>query len=124
MPYLDIEARGHIVGMCQEGLPFQAISELGGIPLFTVYDTITKFQCIGTVRTQKNRQTSNRDRMRPMRTQPHHHLRSLLNGHTDHQALTFMIQREIYKLGKHLHIAPKKPYLRPQDFQCCLAIGQ
>ncbi|MBW0549735.1 hypothetical protein O181_089450 [Austropuccinia psidii MF-1] len=53
MPYLDIETRGHIVGMRQAGLPFRAISDLVGIPLLTVYDMVAKFQIIGTVRTQK-----------------------------------------------------------------------
>ncbi|MBW0501192.1 hypothetical protein O181_040907 [Austropuccinia psidii MF-1] len=32
--------------------------------------------------------------------------------------------REIHKLGKHLPIAPKKPYLWPQDFQRHLAFAQ
>ncbi|MBW0515096.1 hypothetical protein O181_054811 [Austropuccinia psidii MF-1] len=34
------------------------------------------------------------------------------------------IQREIHKLGKYSRIAPKKPYLRPQDFQRRLAFAQ
>ncbi|MBW0488891.1 hypothetical protein O181_028606 [Austropuccinia psidii MF-1] len=53
MPYLDIETRACIVGMQQAGLPFQAILDLVGIPLSTVYNTVAKFQVIGTVRTQK-----------------------------------------------------------------------
>ncbi|MBW0516265.1 hypothetical protein O181_055980 [Austropuccinia psidii MF-1] len=53
MPYLNIETRGRIVGMRQAGLPFQAILDLVGIPLSTVYDMVAKFQIIGTVRTQK-----------------------------------------------------------------------
>ncbi|MBW0576040.1 hypothetical protein O181_115755 [Austropuccinia psidii MF-1] len=61
MPYLDIETRGRIIGMRQAGLPFQAILDLVGILLSTVYDTVTKFQIIGTVRTQKNRPTSDND---------------------------------------------------------------
>ncbi|MBW0584762.1 hypothetical protein O181_124477 [Austropuccinia psidii MF-1] len=37
---------------------------------------------------------------------------------------TQTIQREIHKLGKHSQIAPKKPYLRPQNFQRRLAFTQ
>ncbi|MBW0557764.1 hypothetical protein O181_097479 [Austropuccinia psidii MF-1] len=53
MPYLNIETRGRIIGMRQAGLPFRAILDSVGIPLLTVYDTVAKFQVIGTVRTQK-----------------------------------------------------------------------
>ncbi|MBW0585729.1 hypothetical protein O181_125444, partial [Austropuccinia psidii MF-1] len=49
MPYLNIETRGRIVGMRQAGLPFRVISDFVGIPLSTVYDTVAKFQVIGTV---------------------------------------------------------------------------
>ncbi|MBW0579089.1 hypothetical protein O181_118804 [Austropuccinia psidii MF-1] len=56
MPYLDIKTRGRLVGMHQAGLPFRVISDLAGIPLTTVYDTIDKYQQIGTVRTQKERE--------------------------------------------------------------------
>ncbi|MBW0481460.1 hypothetical protein O181_021175 [Austropuccinia psidii MF-1] len=41
-----------------------------------------------------------------------------------HTVSTQTIQREIHKLGKHSCIAPRKPYLRPQDFQQCLAFTQ
>ncbi|MBW0544715.1 hypothetical protein O181_084430 [Austropuccinia psidii MF-1] len=41
-----------------------------------------------------------------------------------HQVLTRTIQREIHKLGKQSEIAPKKPYLWPQDFQQRLAFAQ
>ncbi|MBW0581059.1 hypothetical protein O181_120774 [Austropuccinia psidii MF-1] len=41
-----------------------------------------------------------------------------------HQVLTRTIQCEIQKLGKQSCIAPKKPYLRPQDFQWRLAFAQ
>ncbi|MBW0526455.1 hypothetical protein O181_066170 [Austropuccinia psidii MF-1] len=37
---------------------------------------------------------------------------------------TQTIQRKIHKLGKHSRIAPKIPYLRPQDFQRRLAFAQ
>ncbi|MBW0570441.1 hypothetical protein O181_110156 [Austropuccinia psidii MF-1] len=37
---------------------------------------------------------------------------------------TKTIQCEIHKLGKDSHIAPKKPYLQPQDFQWRLAFAQ
>ncbi|MBW0485462.1 hypothetical protein O181_025177 [Austropuccinia psidii MF-1] len=53
MPYLNIETRGRIIGMQQAGLPFQAISDLVEILLSTIYNTVAKFQVIGTVRTQK-----------------------------------------------------------------------
>ncbi|MBW0590387.1 hypothetical protein O181_130102 [Austropuccinia psidii MF-1] len=95
MPYLDIETRARIVGMQKAGLPLRAISDLVGIPLSTVYDTVAKFQVIGTVT-------------------------DLMTHHVS----THTIQRKIHKLGKCLRIAPKKPYLRPQDFQRCLAFAQ
>ncbi|MBW0577506.1 hypothetical protein O181_117221 [Austropuccinia psidii MF-1] len=41
-----------------------------------------------------------------------------------HHVSTHTIQREIHKLGKPSHIAPKKPYLWPQDFQCRLTFAQ
>ncbi|MBW0583660.1 hypothetical protein O181_123375 [Austropuccinia psidii MF-1] len=41
-----------------------------------------------------------------------------------HMVSTQTIQQEIHKLGKHSHIAPRKPYLRPQDFQWRLAFAQ
>ncbi|MBW0591080.1 hypothetical protein O181_130795 [Austropuccinia psidii MF-1] len=41
-----------------------------------------------------------------------------------HTVSTQTIQQEIHKLGKHSRIAPRKPYLRPQDFQQRLAFTQ
>ncbi|MBW0538686.1 hypothetical protein O181_078401 [Austropuccinia psidii MF-1] len=41
-----------------------------------------------------------------------------------HTVSTQTIQQEIHKLGKHSRIAPRKPYLRPQDFQWRLAFAQ
>ncbi|MBW0591109.1 hypothetical protein O181_130824 [Austropuccinia psidii MF-1] len=38
--------------------------------------------------------------------------------------MTHTIQHEIHKLGRHLRIAPKKPYLWPQDFQQRLTFAQ
>ncbi|MBW0593043.1 hypothetical protein O181_132758 [Austropuccinia psidii MF-1] len=55
MPYLNIKTRGRLVGMRQAGLSFRVISDLTGIPLMTVYNTIEKYQRIGTVRTQKKK---------------------------------------------------------------------
>ncbi|MBW0569912.1 hypothetical protein O181_109627 [Austropuccinia psidii MF-1] len=125
MPYLVLENRGRIVGMRQAGLPFRAISHLVGIPLSTVYDMVAKFQLIGTVRTQKKTGRppimTDRDRRELDRiiTQGR---RLMVAQVTD--LMTRTIQRKIHKLGKHSRIAPKKPYLRPQDFQCCLAFAQ
>ncbi|MBW0478381.1 hypothetical protein O181_018096 [Austropuccinia psidii MF-1] len=41
-----------------------------------------------------------------------------------HQVSTRTIQRKIHKFCKHLRIAPKKPYLRPQYFEWRLAFAQ
>ncbi|MBW0592365.1 hypothetical protein O181_132080 [Austropuccinia psidii MF-1] len=41
-----------------------------------------------------------------------------------HTVSTQTIQREIHKLGKNSRTAPRKPYLRPQDFQRRLAFAQ
>ncbi|MBW0585562.1 hypothetical protein O181_125277 [Austropuccinia psidii MF-1] len=53
MPYLNVEMRGRIVGMRQAGLPFQAISNLAGVPFTTVYNTMKKYKRFGTVQTKK-----------------------------------------------------------------------
>ncbi|MBW0534351.1 hypothetical protein O181_074066 [Austropuccinia psidii MF-1] len=39
------------------------------------------------------------------------------------QVSTRTVQQEIHQLGKQSRIAPKKPYLRPQDFQRQLAFA-
>ncbi|MBW0578692.1 hypothetical protein O181_118407 [Austropuccinia psidii MF-1] len=41
-----------------------------------------------------------------------------------HMVSTQIIQQEIHKLEEHSRIAPRRPYLRPQDFQRCLAFAQ
>ncbi|MBW0591713.1 hypothetical protein O181_131428 [Austropuccinia psidii MF-1] len=64
--------------------------------------TFQKYQELGTVTTQKK--TGRPTKLNELSTQT--------------------IQHEIHKLGKHSRIAPKKPYLRPQDFQCWLAFAQ
>ncbi|MBW0585448.1 hypothetical protein O181_125163 [Austropuccinia psidii MF-1] len=102
MPYLDVETRGRLVGMRQAGLSFRAFAQLNNLPLTTVYKTFQKYQDIGTVMTQK-------------KTGPPTKLNELS---------TRTIQRKIHKLGKHSQIAPKKPYLRPQDFQRWLAFAK
>ncbi|MBW0462154.1 hypothetical protein O181_001869 [Austropuccinia psidii MF-1] len=53
MPYLDVETCGQIVGMRQEGLSFQAIGQFAGVPLTTIYNTVPKYQQIGTMQTQQ-----------------------------------------------------------------------
>ncbi|MBW0586191.1 hypothetical protein O181_125906, partial [Austropuccinia psidii MF-1] len=53
MPYLDVETHGRIVGMRQAGLSFRAIDQLAGVPLTTIYNTVFKYQQIGTVKTQR-----------------------------------------------------------------------
>ncbi|MBW0526454.1 hypothetical protein O181_066169 [Austropuccinia psidii MF-1] len=53
MPYLDIETYASLVGMRQAGLLFRNISDSNHIPLTTVYDTIVKYQQLGTTQTQK-----------------------------------------------------------------------
>ncbi|MBW0555189.1 hypothetical protein O181_094904 [Austropuccinia psidii MF-1] len=53
MPYLDIETHARLVGMRQAGLLFRNISNFNHIPLTTVYDTIIKYQQLGTTQMQK-----------------------------------------------------------------------
>ncbi|MBW0583922.1 hypothetical protein O181_123637 [Austropuccinia psidii MF-1] len=53
MPYLNVETHGQIVGMHQAGLRFQAIFNLAGMPLTTVYGTMKKYKHFGTVQTEK-----------------------------------------------------------------------
>ncbi|MBW0567862.1 hypothetical protein O181_107577 [Austropuccinia psidii MF-1] len=53
MPYLNVETRGWIVVMRQAGLPFQAIFNLAGMPLTTIYGTMKKYKSFGTVQTEK-----------------------------------------------------------------------
>ncbi|MBW0588402.1 hypothetical protein O181_128117 [Austropuccinia psidii MF-1] len=102
MPYLDMKTRGRLVGMHQAGLSFRAIAQLNDLPLTTVYKTFQKYQDIGTVTTQKK--TGRPTKLNELSTQT--------------------IQHELHKLGKQSRIAPKKPYLRPQDFQRRLAFAQ
>ncbi|MBW0534834.1 hypothetical protein O181_074549 [Austropuccinia psidii MF-1] len=47
----------------------------------------------------------------------------LMVAQVTHTVSTQTIQQEIHKLGKHSRIAPRKPYLHPQDFQRCLAFA-
>ncbi|MBW0471928.1 hypothetical protein O181_011643 [Austropuccinia psidii MF-1] len=110
MPYLDVETCGQIVGMRQAGLSFQAIGQLAGVPLTTIYNTVSKYKEIGTVQTQ--RKTG-----RPTI------LKDFTNLMTENVS-TRTIQQEIHKLGKASRIAPRKPYLRPQDFQAQLLFAQ
>ncbi|MBW0587574.1 hypothetical protein O181_127289 [Austropuccinia psidii MF-1] len=116
--------------MRQAGLSLRAIAELNDLPLTTVYKTFQKYQEIGTVTTQKKTcrptKLNDRDRQQLSRiitrcqrltiAQVASLMTSLVSTQT--------IQREIHKLGKHSQITPKKPYLRPQDFQCWLAFAQ
>ncbi|MBW0467668.1 hypothetical protein O181_007383 [Austropuccinia psidii MF-1] len=53
MPYLDVETRGRLVGMRQDGMSFRAIAQLNDLPLTTVYQTFQKCQELGTITTQK-----------------------------------------------------------------------
>ncbi|MBW0485232.1 hypothetical protein O181_024947 [Austropuccinia psidii MF-1] len=104
--------------MCQAGLPFQTILDLAGIPLTMVYNTIDKYQQIGTVRTQKKRErpTSMTERDRQELSQIITRGRLLTIAQvTDlmtHTVSTQTILQEIHKLSKHSHIAPRKPYLQ------------
>ncbi|MBW0567024.1 hypothetical protein O181_106739 [Austropuccinia psidii MF-1] len=101
MPYLDIKTHVCLVGMGQAGLSFRNISDFNPIPLTTVYDTIIKYQQLGT-------------------TQTHKKITNLMTKVVSTQT----IQYKIHKLGKHSCIAPKKPYLLPQDFQRRLVFAQ
>ncbi|MBW0517573.1 hypothetical protein O181_057288 [Austropuccinia psidii MF-1] len=107
MPYLDVETQGRLVGMHQAGLSFRAIAEWNNLPLMTVYNTFQKYEQIGTVTTQRKSGQPTKLTER------------------DRQQLSRIITRcRRLTLGKHSQIAPKKPYLRPQDFQCRLAFAQ
>ncbi|MBW0510801.1 hypothetical protein O181_050516 [Austropuccinia psidii MF-1] len=55
MPYLNIETHAHLVGIWQAGLLFRNISNFNCIPLTTVYDTIIKYQKLGTTQMQKKK---------------------------------------------------------------------
>ncbi|MBW0521889.1 hypothetical protein O181_061604, partial [Austropuccinia psidii MF-1] len=123
MPYLDVETRGQLVGMPQAGLLFRAIAEWNNLPLTTVYNMFQKYKQIGTITTQQKSG-------RPTKLTEHDwrqlsrivtrcrrltvaQVTSLMTSHISNRT----IQRNIHKLGKYSQIAPKKPYLRPQDFQ-------
>ncbi|MBW0570945.1 hypothetical protein O181_110660 [Austropuccinia psidii MF-1] len=117
MPYLNVETCRRIVGMRQAGLPFQAISDLAGVPLTIVYDTMKKYESFGTVQTEKKTGPP------PiMTTQDHQELDHIITQGCcltvaqvtellTHQVSTRTIRCSIHKLGKKSHIAPKKPYL-------------
>ncbi|MBW0465033.1 hypothetical protein O181_004748 [Austropuccinia psidii MF-1] len=117
MPYLDVETRGQIVGMCQAGLSFRAIGQLAGVPLTTIYDTVTKYQQIGTVQTQQKtgRPTILKDCDQHQLSQIITHCRRLTVAQVTNLMTeivsTRTIQQEIHKLGKASRIAPRKPYL-------------
>ncbi|MBW0572131.1 hypothetical protein O181_111846 [Austropuccinia psidii MF-1] len=130
MPHLDIETRGQIVGMCQAGLSFGAIGQLAGVPLTIIYDTVTKYQQIGTVKTQqKTRRPTilkDCDRRQLSRIITHFHCLTVAQAKNLMTEIVFtrIIRREIHKLGKASRIAPRKPYLQPQDFQAQLLFAQ
>ncbi|MBW0462974.1 hypothetical protein O181_002689 [Austropuccinia psidii MF-1] len=109
----NVETCARLVGMQQAGLSFRAISEWNNLPLTTVYNTFQKYEEIGTVTTQ-------RKSGRPTKLTELAQVTSLMTSPVSNRT----IQREIHKLGKYSRIAPKKPYLRPQDFQRRLAFAQ
>ncbi|MBW0582561.1 hypothetical protein O181_122276 [Austropuccinia psidii MF-1] len=96
-----VETRARLVGMRQAGLSFRAIAEWNNLPLTTVYNTFQKYEEIGTVTTQ-------RKSGQPTKLTEH-----------DRRQLSRIITR-----CKYSRIAPKKPYLRPQDFQRRLTFAQ
>ncbi|MBW0592528.1 hypothetical protein O181_132243 [Austropuccinia psidii MF-1] len=126
MPYLDIKTRGRLVGMCQAGLSFRVILDLTRISLTTVYNTIKKYQRIRTVRTQKKkgRPTIMTERDRRELSQIITRGRRLTVAQVTNLMTHMVSTRTIHKLGKHSCIAPKKPYLQPQDFQQRFAFAQ
>ncbi|MBW0563163.1 hypothetical protein O181_102878 [Austropuccinia psidii MF-1] len=130
MPYLDIETHGQIVGMRQAGLSFRAIGQLAGVPLTTIYDTVSKYQEIGTVQTQQKTgrptilKDCDRRQLSQIITCCHRLTVAQVTKLMTENVSTRTIQREIHKLGKASTIAPRKPYLRPQDFQARLLFAQ
>ncbi|MBW0492839.1 hypothetical protein O181_032554 [Austropuccinia psidii MF-1] len=115
MPYLDIETRGQIVGMRQAGLSFRAIGQLAGVPLTTIYDTVSKYQEIGTVKTQQKtgQPTILKDCDRCQLSRIITRCRCLMVAQVTNlmteNVSTRTIQREIHKLGKASRIAPRNP---------------
>ncbi|MBW0560952.1 hypothetical protein O181_100667 [Austropuccinia psidii MF-1] len=130
MPYLDVETQGQLVGMHQAGLLFRAIAEWNNLPLMTVYNTFQKYEQIGIVTTQQksdrltNLTEHDRRQLSGIITRCKQlniaQVKSLMTSHVSNHT----IQSKIHKLRKHSQIAPKKPYLRPQDFQRWLAFAQ
>ncbi|MBW0577032.1 hypothetical protein O181_116747 [Austropuccinia psidii MF-1] len=81
-----------------------------------VYNTIDKYQRIGTVRTQKKGRPMimtewDRQELSQIITRGHRLTVAQVTDLMTHTVSTQTIQREIHKLGKHSRIAPRKPYL-------------
>ncbi|MBW0533192.1 hypothetical protein O181_072907 [Austropuccinia psidii MF-1] len=130
MPYLDVETRGRIVGMRQAGLSFRAIGQLAAVPLTTIYNTVSKYQQIGTVQTQQKTgwptilKDCDRRQLSQIITHCHHLTVAQATNLMTEKVATRTIQQEIHKLGKASRIAPRKPYLQPQDFQAQVLFAQ
>ncbi|MBW0511915.1 hypothetical protein O181_051630 [Austropuccinia psidii MF-1] len=122
MPYLNVETRGQIVGMCQAGLPFSAISYLAGVPVTTVYNTMKKYKRFGTIQTEKKTgrppimTAQDRRELDRIITQGHRLTFTQVTDLLTHQVSTRTIQPKIHKLGKQSCIAPKKHYLQRLAF--------
>ncbi|MBW0586646.1 hypothetical protein O181_126361 [Austropuccinia psidii MF-1] len=122
MPYLNAETCGWIVGMRQASLPFQAISDLAGVPLTMVYETMKKYKHFGTVQTEKKTRhppittTQDRQELDRIITRGRCLTVAQVTDLLTHQVSTRTIQHKIHKLGKQSRIAPQKPYLRRLAF--------
>ncbi|MBW0528780.1 hypothetical protein O181_068495 [Austropuccinia psidii MF-1] len=106
MPYLNAETCRWIVGMRQASLPFQAISNLAGVPLTTVYETMKKYKHFGTVQTEKKTRnppiTTAQDRQELDRIIAQGRCLTVAQV-TDlltHQVSTWTIQHKTHKLGQ------------------------
>ncbi|MBW0574947.1 hypothetical protein O181_114662 [Austropuccinia psidii MF-1] len=108
--YLDIKLRAQVVGMQKAGLSFWAIAAHSNLPLST------------TGRPTKMNKRDLRELSRIITRHRRLTVAQVTNTLTT-QVSTRTIQQEIHQLGKQSRIAPKKPYLRPQDFQRRLAFA-
>ncbi|MBW0549197.1 hypothetical protein O181_088912 [Austropuccinia psidii MF-1] len=106
--YLDIKLRAQVVGMRKAGLSVWAIAAHSNLPLST------------TGRPTKMNERDFRELSRIITCHCCLTFAQVTNTLTT-QVSTRTVQQEIHQLGKQSRISPKKPYLRPQDFQRQLA---
>ncbi|MBW0546331.1 hypothetical protein O181_086046 [Austropuccinia psidii MF-1] len=116
--------------MRQAELSFRSIGQLAGVPLKTIYNKVSKYQQIGTVKTQRKTgqprilKDCDQRQLSQIITRFRCLTVSKVTNLITESVSTRAIQQEIHKLGKASRIAPRKPYLQPQDFQAQLLFAQ